>query len=743
MRPAATIDRYNYAELAQQSLVTVKSFAPIPGNTSIAQVMRLSQEARLIRPFAQSPIVYRCVTVNADAFSQIPRRVWLSHDDEADEDTSSELVDLLDGPNPLMSGQQLQRAMSIFLDLAGGVFLFMNRQGRELRKGEMPDEIWPVRDDLVTPIIDKRTMMPVAWYFMAGEKKIEYQDEAVSHIYYPDPHNPLAGFGPMQAAWRSADHLFRAEAFDDGLVENGGQIGGIISPSDSEKSLTREQAKTLAESVNQEMLKPEDTGKWAVIPRGVKFEKTTFSPVDMQAGEMRKVKREEIARTFGVPPVMLGELEDANRSSLRELRRVYYENTIVPRTEFVSESLAYNFLPKLPPKFHERWIQYDYATVPAMREDIDSQIARIKELMHLGRSFEVAAELVGLDFDPSEGTEERWIASTLQPVELALSPPKPELVAAPEPEKEKSYQRRRASAQAFEASLSKHDDAIARAANRVFRDYLLAQRKRIRELVARKDGEPSVVRPWNFFTDSATWSASRRAYAELMDMVPVREWIEDVRGISPDELEQLLLRNEEKWGAELWAAVEKPIKTAVLDSAKGVARDLGRVQITATNPRVLRHMATKRVLLAEGPMSVVAERVRTAIVKAMADSSNIGTLAERIKQVLEKLESELVTMREQLGQRAMLIARTESASAANAGRVAQFKASGIVQHEWVSAGDDLVREGHQIDGEVQIIGERFSNGMTEPGEAGAPVGMVANCRCATVPVVQADDASAA
>lgn len=721
--------------------VEVKSYNgdSVVGATGLAQAIRLSQEARLVRPVAQSPAVFACTRINADAFAGTPMRVWKTREEDADEAGPEDpLVRLLSRPNPLMGAKKFQRAISRALDLDGGVFLFLTMPGLEpILPRKMPAQVWPVRDALVTAIYDRESPWPIGWSFQIRERRYEFPLHSVARIYWPDDHNPVAAFGPTHAAWRAADHLFRAEAFDDALVENGGQMAGYFHH--EERRIDEEKLNTLKKSIKQRVTKPSEDRSTPVLPAGLKFTPTAFTQVEMQAIEMRRIKREEIARTFGVPPVMLGELEDANRASLTEQRRVFYENTVIPRVEFIEEEIVEQLIPLLPEQFASYWVQFDVAQTAPMREDVDSQIGRAEKLVHLGVSFGEAAGMVGFDHDPVEGEDERWIDGTLRPVELALNPPAP-LPVMDEPESEeeerrRNYQERREKAHRFEASLMRHDDDISRAAFKVFSRYLGQQRRKLRNVAGRKGSEPVVVRPWNWFTDSGSWSTTKRAYAELMEMIPDREWVMDVRGISADELEQLLLRNEQRWGEELWAALEKPIRVALLDSARDVASELGKVAISAQNPRVLRHMATKQVLLSEGPMSVVAERVRAAIVRSMANASSVGTLADRVREVLEELESQLTVMREQLGTRAMLIARSESASAANAGRVAQFRESGIAAHEWVTAGDDLVRPQHQIDGEVQIVGQRFSNGLAEPGEAGAPVELVANCRCTTAPVI--------
>jgi HK97 family phage portal protein len=768
-RPEASFDRAIVEVVSRSFDGSGQSF----GSSGISQAMRLSREARLVRPYAQSTIAHACIRANADAWMGIPLRIWTTkRSDTAKEIAPTDpLAKLLARPNPLMSGLAFQRALSVFLDLSGGFFLFLtDKMGRPIAEGGMPEEIWPVRDDLVTPVIDENTRLPRAWSYTAGSKAVEFPAHAVAHIYYADPHDPLKGFGPAQAAWRAADHLYRAEAFDDALVENGGQIGGIFSH--EAKALGPKQLESFSASIKQNVDDPKNHGKKMVLPAGIKFTPTTMSPVDMQAKDMRLMKRDEIMYVFGVHPSIIGIMEDANRSSMRETRRVYYENTIIPRADFVGEAMTVHFLGKLPRQYHEYEVQYDYNQTAAMREDVDAQIERLDKLVRLGFSKKDAMAFIGIDMAEAEGADERYLDGTLKPIELAYLPPpapvapgeggdedeeesddeKAALKAQVEALREqRSRDRRAAAVEAEEKRLSKADRKLKRAVREVFDDYVLAQRKRLREIAESGARGRGGVIPWHWLTESngvpdgalAPWSRRAHEYADLMAMAPEDDgWTDtrsegfvEVKGISEDELNDLVLGNAERWGLELWGRVSAPLVGTIEDALAAAARSLGVPVIDATNPAIVAYLQAKEIALVEGPMSVVAEQVKRALIRGMTEVGSVGTLADRVREALESLEDELRALQDRLGTRAAMIARTETAAASNAARTEQFKQSGIAQQEWASAGDDLVREGHDIDGELAIVGEKFSNGLRFPGDPEAPPSMTIQCRCIALPVI--------
>ena len=116
----------------------------------------------------------------------------------------------------------------------------------------------PVRGDLVEPVIDENTKLPVAWRLSVGSQAVDYPDHAVAQFAEVDPYNPMRGVGPMQAAFRTATKDFTCDRYDDALLKNGGSPGGVLS---STQPLTEQQLSVIRNSWNEGGAGPRSTAR--------------------------------------------------------------------------------------------------------------------------------------------------------------------------------------------------------------------------------------------------------------------------------------------------------------------------------------------------------------------------------------------------------------------------------------------------------------------------------------------------
>lgn len=88
------------------------------------------------------------------------------------------------------------------------------------------------------------------------------------------------------------------------------------------------------------------------------------------------------------------------------------------------------------------------------------------------------------------------------------------------------------------------------------------------------------------------------------------------------------------------------------------------------------------------------------------------------------------------GNRAKLIARTETTNAMNSASQTYYQEVGVRKKQWLTAGDERVRASHMaVNGEVVPITANFSNGVHVPGVGPDPAEVV-NCRCTILPVIE-------
>ena len=126
-------------------------------------------------------------------------------------------------------------------------------------------------------------------------------------------------------------------------------------------------------------------------------------------------------------------------------------------------------------------------------------------------------------------------------------------------------------------------------------------------------------------------------------------------------------------------------------------------------------------------------RVRRSLAEGIANGETVAQLQERV----------LVWARAGKEQHAQTVARTETGVVMNRAALDGYEQSGATGKEWLAILDEGTRDDHAaLDGVVVGINETFDVGGTAaygPGDPVLPIEEVANCRCTTAPVYEAEE----
>ena len=409
------------------------------GSSMYRWVAQLGGEPDITKPYAQHPWVYSCVAAIGRSSSSVPIRFQEQlRGGEYETVVGTKLGALFNIPNPLQSRRKFFRSVSTSQALYGETFLLLLKKDPSgnmipvdavggaqgmMATIEAPEEIWPVRGDLVDALIDPDTKLPAMWRINSASGWVDYPAHAVVQIAEVNPYNPLRGMGPMQAAYRTAAKDFIIDRYDEALLQNGGSPGGVLSV---DGPLTDSDQRAIKKAWEEAHGRPESNRKTAVLPKGTKYEQVGYSPAEMEHEELRKWDRDTILSIFGVPPVVLG-LESMNYATSREQHRIFWETTVTPYLDFLADELQYKLVNRIDGPESEYKLDFDISGVAALREDVDAKVDRTVKLYTEGhRTFLEAAQLAGWDLDENVLTvsDERWVPSTMVPAEIgALSSP--------------------------------------------------------------------------------------------------------------------------------------------------------------------------------------------------------------------------------------------------------------------------------------------------------------------------------
>ena len=91
---------------------------------------------------------------------------------------------------------------------------------------------------------------------------------------------------------------------------------------------------------------------------------------------------EDIARVYGVPKVMMGDLERTTFSNFQTARRVFWEDTIVSQLAFYQEKVQHMLMPNFgdPSLF----VEFDLSQVQALRENENDLASRRQQYVSSG-----------------------------------------------------------------------------------------------------------------------------------------------------------------------------------------------------------------------------------------------------------------------------------------------------------------------------------------------------------------------
>lgn len=138
---------------------------------------------------------------------------------------------------------------------------------------------------------------------------------------------------------RARDVLLTAtsqQTFARSFLDRGAQPSSVIS---HDGPLTFEQRDSIRESFTRKHVGPARAGTALILDDGLKWQAMQVSPEDAELLNSRRFAVEEIARVYGVPPPMIGDLSHGTFTNSREAARWFGQFTLTPRVRRLEAEL--------------------------------------------------------------------------------------------------------------------------------------------------------------------------------------------------------------------------------------------------------------------------------------------------------------------------------------------------------------------------------------------------------------------
>ena len=341
--------------------------------------------------YPKSALVYSAIKVRQDAVVRAPLRVYrrlpagparFSEAGAAPSRTEraatvaadSPAQRLLDSPNPFWTRGDLWRATETYLGLWGSAYWGLERDD----SGEVT-EIWPLRSDRMRVIPDHREYVKGFVYVGQAQQMVPYVPEDIVWMRYFNPLNEYAGLSPIAPLRLSADMGMDALLANRNVLRNDSSPGLVIETPDSP---TDDEVREFYERWESRFRGAEKSRRPTLLGAGMGASNLGFSPRDMEYVSTLRWSLEDVARVYGVPRPMLGDIERATYSNFQVARRVFWEDTVLPQLIFYQEALQQLLMPHLggPSLF----VEFDVSGIEALRESENDRASRRKTYVAAG-----------------------------------------------------------------------------------------------------------------------------------------------------------------------------------------------------------------------------------------------------------------------------------------------------------------------------------------------------------------------
>jgi len=653
-------------------------------------------------------LVYACVKKIGEAVANVQPILYEVKgkygEEEVNEVTEHEILDLLYKPNKFMTKFDLLKGISIDLDLFGNSYLLKVRD----KNGKVV-ELWPLRPDMVEIVPDEKELIKGYKY---NDREFSFDD--VIHFKEHNPRSSFYGLPPIKPAIEIVKNIVFAIRWNMNFFYNSARPDFLIFTKSKMSKDEKDEFRRLWEANFGGVEKAHKIG--ILTGEDTKIEKLTEGAKEMEFNLLIQTATDQILTAFGVPRAIIG-MVGMNRAEAEAQIYTFLSQTVEPRYKIINEKLN-EFL--VPDFGDEYYLDYEDPT-PENRESILAEYENgLKNnwlLINEVRMKEGLPPVKGgwdfylpLNLLPAGGLEEKKGNKFL-------------VIKGLTEEEYKKYQNEKLKKRilAGKRKLKKKlkNLKVKEELVKTLVDYYAEKKKREKAEKTKLLTEEAKMAFWK--EHDALLSKWEKKFKQTVVSLLKEQRKRVIKALKVGKHLTAITKQDEfdliDWDKEneLFFKVSLPEFTAIVDErGRRIARLIG-TEFEMT-PNIQKFIDEKALTFAKVVNETTRATIREALKEGIANGEGIRELTARINDIYKDRET----------WEAERIARTEVLWASNGADLEVYKESGVVEKkEWL-AQPDCCAECDALDGEVVDLDENFSSGDDTPP-------LHPSCRCTLIP----------
>lgn len=525
-------------------------------------------------------------------------------------------------------------------------------------------------------------LVPSAYKIETGDFRRTVDPDEIVHVRGYNPENPIAGLSSLETLRRILAEEYASGQYREYFWKNSARIEGIIlRPAESPdwSKLARSTFRTEFESL---YTGDENSGRTAILEEGMTWQAMSFNPQESEYLAGRKLTREECARAYHIPLPMVGILDHATFSNIKEQHTNLYQDSLGPTLAMIEQDIELQLMPEFE-DIEDVYVEFNIAE--KLAGSFEDQTQALQSAV--GRPWMTANEARATQNLPSLGGDANVLVTPLNVLMGGQASPNDSapknLTPGPSPHTERG---------GGKAELGKKKDGVSTKALDVHVEELRARYEaKFREVLIRHYRRQEAALAGGVNVESSRAEEQRRG--EKSDLGGV--WYDDERWnreLAVDLL-PLNLLTAKTWGMIVVESLEADVDgEGFVDGMMAYITTHSEVQAENINSYTVAQL--QDALATDDPKAAFKD-VFIAAVSVWAARQAVGAVTSML----------------------------------NFGATEGARASGLVRKTWQVNSSNPRPEHAAMNGETVGIGGTFSNGLRWPGDPRGSAEDNAGCQC--------------
>lgn len=299
----------------------------------------------------RQPYLRTVTTFIARSVASTSLHVFKHKDDGGRERVRGEQISLLmSRPNRDMTMLQFLYAIVLDLCLYDEAIIYVRPgHGEGLTDDEMP-ELLPISPRWVTHQISEDRIWGLDFIDVQTDrgKTVRIPADKIVRLHGYNPSDYINGTSPVDSLRDLLREQLDAAKYRSELWKNGPQISGVIErPKDAPRWGSDDRKRFKASLKSQYTGRGSGVGGMPLLEDGMTLKPYHLNAKDEQFVDVAKLSLQTVASVYHVNPTMVGLLDNANYSNVREFRRSLYGDSLGPIIKQIEEVFNAFLLPML------------------------------------------------------------------------------------------------------------------------------------------------------------------------------------------------------------------------------------------------------------------------------------------------------------------------------------------------------------------------------------------------------------